>query len=60
MAKAKILVDMDNCLNSDHRIGIRAKTAIEEVNRLRGWIQTGDVIGARRFCADHFLFGKQL
>ena len=28
---------MDNCLNSDHLIGIRAKTAAEEVNRLRGW-----------------------
>jgi len=27
---------MDNCLNSDHRIGIRAKTAAEEINRLRG------------------------
>ncbi len=25
-------VDMDNCLNSDHLIGIRAKTAAEEVN----------------------------
>ena len=31
---------MDNCLNSDHRIGIRAKTAAEEVNRLRGWKRT--------------------
>ena len=30
-------VDMDNCLNSDHLIGIRAKTAAEEINRLRGW-----------------------
>ena len=35
-------VDMDNCLNSDHRIGIRAKTAAEEVNRLRGWKRTED------------------
>lgn len=35
-------VDMDNCLNSDHRIGIRAKTATEEVNRLRGWKRTED------------------
>lgn len=33
-------VDMDNCLNSDHRIGIRAKTAAEEVNRLRNWKRT--------------------
>ena len=33
-------VDMDNCLNSDHRIGIRAKTAAEEINRLRGWKRT--------------------
>ena len=33
---------MDNCLNSDHRIGIRAKTAAEEVNRLRGWKRTED------------------
>ena len=31
---------MDNCLNSDHLIGIRAKTAAEEVNRLRGWKRT--------------------
>ena len=31
---------MDNCLNSDHRIGIRAKTAAEEINRLRGWKRT--------------------
>ena len=30
-------VDMDNGLNSDHLIGIRAKTAAEEVNRLRNW-----------------------
>ena len=35
-------VDMDNCLNSDHLIGIRAKTAAEEVNRLRGWKRTED------------------
>ena len=35
-------VDMDNCLNSDHRIGIRAKTAAEEINRLRGWKRTED------------------
>lgn len=35
-------VDMHNCLNSDHLIGIRAKTAAEEVNRLRGWKRTGD------------------
>ena len=33
---------MDNCLNSDHRIGIRAKTAAEEINRLRGWKRTED------------------
>ena len=33
-------VDMDNCLNSDHLIGIRAKTAAEEVNRLRNWKRT--------------------
>ena len=33
---------MDNCLNSDHLIGIRAKTAAEEVNRLRGWKRTED------------------
>ena len=33
-------VDMDNCLNSDHLIGIRAKTAAEEVNRLRYWKRT--------------------
>ncbi len=33
-------VDMDNCLNSDHPIGIRAKTAAEEVNRLRNWTRT--------------------
>ncbi len=33
-------VDMDNCLNSDHLIGIRAKTAAEEVNRLRNWTRT--------------------
>ena len=33
---------MDNCLNSDHLIGIRAKTAVEEVNRLRGWKRTED------------------
>ena len=32
--------DMDNCLNSDHLIGIRAKTAAEEVNRLRNWKRT--------------------
>ena len=31
---------MDNCLNSDHLIGIRAKTAAEEVNRLRNWKRT--------------------
>ena len=31
---------MDNCLNSDNLIGIRAKTAAEEVNRLRGWKRT--------------------
>lgn len=31
---------MDNCLNSDHLIGIRAKTAAEEINRLRGWKRT--------------------
>ena len=35
-------VDMDNCLNSDHRIGIRAKTAAEEINRLRNWKRTED------------------
>ena len=35
-------VDMDNCLNSDHLIGIRAKRAAEEVNRLRGWKRTED------------------
>ena len=35
-------VDMDNCLNSDHRIGLRAKKAAEEVNRLRGWKRTAD------------------
>ena len=35
-------VDMDNCLNSDHLIGIRAKTAAEEVNRLRNWKRTED------------------
>ena len=35
-------VDMDNCLNSDHLIGIRAKTAAEEINRLRGWKRTED------------------
>ena len=35
-------VDMDNCLNSDHQIGIRAKTAAEEINRLRGWKRTED------------------
>jgi len=33
-------VDMDNGLNSDHLIGIRAKTAAEEVNRLRNWTRT--------------------
>ena len=33
---------MDSCLNSDHLIGIRAKTAAEEVNRLRGWKRTED------------------
>ena len=33
---------MDNCLNSDHRIGIRAKTAAEEINRLRNWKRTED------------------
>jgi len=33
---------MDNCLNSDHLIGIRAKTAAEEVNRLRNWKRTED------------------
>ena len=33
-------VDMDNYLNSDHLIGIRAKTAAEEVNRLRNWKRT--------------------
>ena len=33
---------MDNCLNSDHRIGIRAKTAAEEINRLRSWKRTED------------------
>ena len=31
---------MDNCLNSDHLIGIRAKTAAEEVTRLRNWTRT--------------------
>ncbi len=31
---------MDNCLNSEHLIGIRAKTAAEEVNRLRNWKRT--------------------
>ena len=31
---------MENCLNSDHLIGIRAKTAAEEVNRLRNWKRT--------------------
>ena len=31
---------MDNCLNSDHRIGIRAMMATKEVNRLRGWKRT--------------------
>ena len=35
-------VDMDNCLNSDHLIGIRAKKAAEEVNRLRNWKRTED------------------
>ncbi len=33
-------VDMNKCLNSDHLIGIRAKTAAEEVNRLRNWKRT--------------------
>ncbi|MBQ9192133.1 MAG: hypothetical protein IJ156_00230 [Bacteroidales bacterium] len=33
---------MDNCLNSDHLICIRAKRAAEEVNRLRGWKRTED------------------
>ena len=33
---------MDNCLNSDHRIGIRANTAAEEINRLRNWKRTED------------------
>ena len=33
-------VDMDNCLNSDHRIGVRAMMAAKEVNRLRGWKRT--------------------
>ena len=35
-------VDMDNCLNSDHRIGIRAMMAAKEVNRMRGWRRTED------------------
>ncbi len=35
-------VDMDNCLNSDHLIGIRAMMAAKEVNRLRGWKRTED------------------
>ena len=35
-------VDMDNCLNSDHRIGIRAMIAAKEINRLRGWKRTED------------------
>ena len=35
-------IDMDNCLNSDHRIGIRAMMAPKEVNRLRGWKRTED------------------
>ena len=29
-------------MNSDHRIGLRAKKAAEEVNRLRGWKRTED------------------
>ena len=33
---------MDNCLNSDHRIGVRAMMAAKEVNRLRGWKRTED------------------
>ncbi len=35
-------VDMDNCLNSDHLIGICAKRAAEEINRMRGWKRTED------------------
>ena len=35
-------VDMDNRLNSNHLIGIRAKKAAEEVNRLRSWKRTED------------------
>ena len=35
-------VDMDNCLNSDHLIGIRAMMAAKEVKRLRGWKRTED------------------
>jgi len=33
---------MNNCLKSDHRIGLHAKKAAEEVNRLRGWKRTAD------------------
>ena len=33
---------MDNCLNSDHRIGVRAMMAAKEVNRLRSWKRTED------------------